>query len=131
MTAPRNIEVAGWRQRPHRQVSELLSRAASGSRQTCLRVVDLAAPGLSAGRVPHRHRRLEEVIYVDQGEAEMWIDGETVRCSAGDAVAVPPGAWHYTRPLVEGVRLICFFPDPAPDEDYEEQRAADGASADA
>lgn len=104
-------------------MSELLSSSGSGSRQTCLRIVELDAPQKSAGRVAHRHRRLEEVIYLDRGEAELWIDGETVRIRPGDAVAVPAGSWHFTRPLVDGVRLICFFPDPAPDDDYEEAPA--------
>ncbi|HZU18348.1 MAG TPA: cupin domain-containing protein [Candidatus Dormibacteraeota bacterium] len=121
MTIARNPDTAGWWRLPQRTVSELISARSSGAQQTCVRIVRLDAPGASRARVRHRHTRLEEVIYVERGEAEMLIGEARIRVQAGDAVAIPPGTWHCTLPLVEEVRLVCFFPDPAPEKDYEEE----------
>ncbi len=117
----RNSGTAGWRRLPQRTVSELVSGRSSGARQTCVRIVRLDPPEASRGRVRHRHRRLEEAIYVERGEAEMLIGDARVRVREGEAVVIPPGTWHCTLPLVEEVQLVCFFPDPAPEDDYEEE----------
>jgi len=55
-------------------------------------------PGVSEGSHVHGNdRALEEFYYFPEGEGRMWIDGEDLAVSAGDAVLVPQGADHGFR----------------------------------
>lgn len=49
------------------------------------------APGQTAGK--HRHT-YETIIYVLEGEGLTRIEDREVRWKAGDAIYVPPWAWH-------------------------------------
>ena len=40
---------------------------------------------------PHAHRDDEEFVFVVEGTPTLWIDGETRKLAAGDAVAFPAG----------------------------------------
>jgi mannose-6-phosphate isomerase-like protein (cupin superfamily) len=42
----------------------------------------------------HYHRLSEEIYFVLKGSGDMEIDGEHKRIAVGDAVLIPPGAWH-------------------------------------
>lgn len=81
-----------------------------GAATSSLRVVELER---TPGRTAHRHPHSEEVVYVEEGSGQVWLDGELIRVSAGDVVRIPPGAAHATVPDEGvGMRLICFFPHP-------------------
>ena len=43
---------------------------------------------------PHLHRRMTEIYLIARGTAEMRVEGETVRLSAGQVLAVEPGEAH-------------------------------------
>ncbi|MDX6543377.1 MAG: hypothetical protein QOK32_980 [Gaiellaceae bacterium] len=80
----------------------------------------LAEATLAPGQVTqrHYHRVSEEIYFVLDGEGEMDVDGEKRRVSAGDAVAIPAGAWHELgaegdRPL----RILCSCVPPYRHED--------------
>lgn len=75
-----------------------------------VRVVEMRR---TPGRTAHRHPQSEEIVFVEAGEGEVWIDGSTHRVRAGDVVHIPAGAAHATVPD-EGsaMRLVCFFPHP-------------------
>jgi mannose-6-phosphate isomerase-like protein (cupin superfamily) len=49
-------------------------------------------PGQATQR--HYHERSEEIYFVTKGSGDLEVDGETRRVRRGDAVLIPPGAWH-------------------------------------
>jgi mannose-6-phosphate isomerase-like protein (cupin superfamily) len=49
-------------------------------------------PGQATTR--HYHRASEEIYLVTKGSGELEVNGETRRVRRGDAVLIPPGAWH-------------------------------------
>ena len=49
-------------------------------------------PGQATER--HHHRATEKIYLVTKGSGELEVDGETRRVRPGDAVLIPPGAWH-------------------------------------
>ena len=74
------------------------------------------APGQATQR--HYHRASEEIYFVLDGDGEMELDGERRAVSAGDAVAIPAGAWHELR--AEGdrpLRILCSCAPPYRHED--------------
>jgi mannose-6-phosphate isomerase-like protein (cupin superfamily) len=74
------------------------------------------APGQATQR--HYHRETEEFYYLLEGSGEMEIDGERAAVRPGDAVLVPPGAWHEIR-ADEGseLRFLCCCAPPYRHED--------------
>lgn len=85
-----------------------------------VRSVSLAEATLAAGEATrrHHHRASEEIYYLVEGAGTMELDGETARVRAGDAVLIPPGAWHQIRADANGpLRLLCACAPPYRDED--------------
>ena len=66
----------------------------------------------------HYHRDAEEIYYVIEGEGDMELDGERAPVSPGDAVLIPPGAWHQVRSTGVGeLRFLCCCAPPYRDAD--------------
>jgi mannose-6-phosphate isomerase-like protein (cupin superfamily) len=66
----------------------------------------------------HYHRLSEEFYFILEGSAHMEIDGETRLVSPGDAILIPPGAWHQiTTASAIPVRLLCCCAPPYSHED--------------
>jgi len=55
----------------------------------------LVAP--NSGPPRHRHLKEDETIFILQGEAMFWLNGDTMLRSAGDVVFIPRGAEHTFR----------------------------------
>lgn len=75
----------------------------------------LAEATLAAGQstVRHHHRVSEEIYYLLEGTGVMELDGVTRRVGPGDAVLIPPGAWHRIEADGDGpVRLLCACSPP-------------------
>jgi mannose-6-phosphate isomerase-like protein (cupin superfamily) len=73
-------------------------------------------PGAATER--HYHRESEEIYYVVEGEGELQLDGERARVGPGDAVLIPPGAWHEVRASPDGpLRFLCCCAPPYRHED--------------
>ena len=73
-------------------------------------------PGGATDR--HYHRESEEIYYVVDGEGEMEVDGERTAVAAGDAILIPPGAWHWIRASPAGpLRFLCCCAPPYRHED--------------
>ena len=49
-------------------------------------------PGQATQR--HYHARSEEIYLIVEGGGELEIDGEVRSVGPGDAILIPPGAWH-------------------------------------
>lgn len=63
-------------------------------------------PGQATTR--HHHKVSEEIYYLVEGTGEMDVDGERRTVTVGDAVLIPPGAWHQLTNTGGGpLRLLC------------------------
>jgi mannose-6-phosphate isomerase-like protein (cupin superfamily) len=69
----------------------------------------LAEATLSAGATTERHfhRRSEEIYFVLDGTGEMELEGERRQVGPGDAVLIPPGAWHQITAGGSPLRFLC------------------------
>jgi mannose-6-phosphate isomerase-like protein (cupin superfamily) len=69
----------------------------------------LAEATLEPGQVTerHYHAEAEEIYYVVEGSGEMELEGDRRVLSPGDAVLIPPGAWHQIRARDERLRFLC------------------------
>jgi mannose-6-phosphate isomerase-like protein (cupin superfamily) len=54
----------------------------------------------------HYHKLAEEFYFILEGTGEMEIDGATRGVGPGDAILIPPGAWH-TIQAREALRFLC------------------------
>ena len=56
----------------------------------------LAEAALEPGQATqlHYHGRTEEIYLVTKGSGTVEVDGETRTVRPGDAILIPPGAWH-------------------------------------
>jgi len=72
-------------------------------------------PGQSTQR--HYHALSEEIYLLTHGGGTMELDGETCEVKEGDAILIPPGAWHELLAGPGGVRLLCCCVPPYSDED--------------
>jgi mannose-6-phosphate isomerase-like protein (cupin superfamily) len=62
-------------------------------------------PGQATQR--HYHAETEEIYYLVEGSGEMEIDGETRAVAPGDAILIPPGAWHQITAGSGQLRFLC------------------------
>jgi mannose-6-phosphate isomerase-like protein (cupin superfamily) len=65
----------------------------------------------------HYHRRSEEIYFLLTGGGLMEVDGDEREVGSGDAVLIPPGAWHTLRAGSDGVRLLCMCAPPYTHDD--------------
>jgi len=73
-------------------------------------------PGQATER--HYHAASEELYYVVEGTGEMEVDGRRAQVGVGDAILIPPGAWHQLRASPNGrVRILCCCAPPYSDDD--------------
>lgn len=93
----------------------LLDAALGGTRKQSLAEASLPA-GASTRR--HYHARTEEIYVVLAGSGEMEVDGDRQAVVAGDAILIPPGAWHEIRAGADDeLRFLCCCAPPYADGD--------------
>jgi len=69
-------------------------------------------PGVALKPV-HSHKDIEEIVYVVEGEGEVWIDGRICEIKRGDSILFPPDSKHTVRNTGrETLALLCFFSSP-------------------
>src|ERR1700716_2556622 len=71
----------------------MLFSAVNGAAQLCI-FEQWVAPGIGA---PTHSHPVEEVLTVREGEAEMWIDEQSLIVSVGQSLIVPSGRQHGFR----------------------------------
>ena len=78
----------------------------------------LAEATVPAGRATerHYHKLSEEFYFILDGAGTVQIDGETRAVGPGDAILIPPGAWHEIA-ACETLRFICCCAPPYAHED--------------
>ncbi|MES2569666.1 MAG: cupin domain-containing protein [Verrucomicrobiota bacterium] len=64
----------------------------------------------------HFHKLAEEFYFILEGNGAMEIDGETRPVGPGDAILIPPGAWH-TITATTPLRFLCCCAPPYSHED--------------
>ncbi|SEC97050.1 Cupin domain-containing protein [Rhizobiales bacterium GAS188] len=74
-------------------LTRMLASAVTGTAQLCL-FEQWCAPG--RGAPTHLHA-VEEVLSVLDGQAEIWVEAETVSLKAGQSLVVPAGRRHGFR----------------------------------
>jgi mannose-6-phosphate isomerase-like protein (cupin superfamily) len=67
-------------------------------------------PGQATER--HYHAETEEIYVVLEGAGEMEVDGDHRRVRPGDAVLIPPRAWHQIRAGGAELRFLCCCAPP-------------------
>jgi mannose-6-phosphate isomerase-like protein (cupin superfamily) len=78
----------------------------------------LAEASLPTGAATERHfhRESEELYFILEGKGTMEVDGESQGVGPGDAILIPPGAWHQISALVP-LRFLCCCAPPYSHED--------------
>lgn len=80
----------------------------------------LAEATLAAGTATqrHYHARTEEIYVVLEGGGEIEVGGERRTVGPGDAILIPPRAWHEIRADEDGeLRFLCCCAPQYSDED--------------
>ena len=96
-------------------IRELFGPATTNAANQSLAEATLA-PAQSTQR--HYHRLAEEIYYITHGTGHMEIDGVERDVAPGDAILIPPGAWHQiTATSAEPLRLLCCCSPPYSHED--------------
>lgn len=80
----------------------------------------LAEAALPAGARTrrHYHKLSEEIYFVLEGSGEMEIDREKQSVGPGDAILIPPGAWHEITAASPLRFLCCCAPPYSHDDTY-------------
>ena len=66
----------------------------------------------------HYHRSTEEIYFVLKGSGRMEVDGDTRTVRPGDAVLIPPGAWHTLENNGSSeLRILCCCSPPYSHDD--------------
>src|SRR4029079_11634325 len=78
--------------------TRMLFSAECGASQLCI-FEQWVAPGTGA---PTHSHPVEEVLTVREGEADMWIEADHVRVTAGQSLLIPPGRLHGFRNSGQG-----------------------------
>jgi mannose-6-phosphate isomerase-like protein (cupin superfamily) len=73
-------------------------------------------PGQATER--HYHERTEEIYFVTKGSGELEVAGEICTVRPGDAILIPPGAWHTLENNgTSELLILCMCAPPYSHED--------------
>lgn len=97
------------------EIRELLAH-----RNSCIQKQSLAEARVAPGQAtqPHYHPQTEEIYYILQGQARMWIGQEYRDVGIGDAIAIPPGTAHQITNT--GERTLLFLCCCAPGYEHDD-----------
>ncbi|MDB6139550.1 MAG: hypothetical protein JWO94_2622 [Verrucomicrobiaceae bacterium] len=73
----------------------------------------LAEASIPAGGATqrHYHQQSEEFYFILEGEGTMEIDGDSREVGPGEAILIPPNAWHQIT-AISSLRLLCCCAPP-------------------
>jgi mannose-6-phosphate isomerase-like protein (cupin superfamily) len=92
----------------------LLDANAGGAANQSLAEATLA-PGQSTER--HYHAETEELYVLLEGSGDMEVDGDRRPVEPGDAILIPPGAWHQVTAGDAELRFLCCCAPAYRDDD--------------
>ena len=64
----------------------------------------------------HYHKKTEEFYFILEGEGIMEVDAERRTIAPGDAILIPPGAWHQIT-ASQPLRFLCCCAPPYSHDD--------------
>lgn len=67
-------------------------------------------PGTATQR--HYHQTTEEFYFILDGNGLMEINGASQPVQPGDAILIPPGAWHQITATTSPLRFLCCCSPP-------------------
>jgi putative monooxygenase len=106
----------------------LLANEETGARAASLGVLELQG---GAGVPEHIHEHSVEMLYVEEGGAEMTIEGQVMPVRAGDAVYIPAGTRHAAH-IPEGTprfRAVQVYVGPGPEQRFRQGEPLEPASS--
>ncbi|MCE9671596.1 cupin domain-containing protein [Myxococcus stipitatus] len=109
--APRHV-IAGGKGR-----ATLLLNPSTGATAASVTLLELQ-PG---GEVPeHTHDTSAEILYIQDGAADMVVSGQSLRVGQGDAVYIPAGAKHSARVVTPGAtfKAVQVYAGPGPEQRF-------------
>ncbi|MDA8390574.1 MAG: cupin domain-containing protein [Gammaproteobacteria bacterium] len=113
----RDRDVTAFVAKDGSRVRELMHPRVHGNRAQSLAEATIAA-GCTTRL--HRHRCVEELYYVLEGQGLMCVGAGEWVIGAGDTVLIPPGAPHKIRALgTTDLRLLCVSAPAYSDDDTE------------
>lgn len=96
-------------------IRELLGPATVPAQHQSLAEATLPAGGATER---HYHRVAEEIYFIVAGVGRMELDGDVAEVGPGDAILIPPGAWHQITALGDvDLRLLCCCAPPYSHDD--------------
>jgi len=94
----------------------LLLNASTGATAASMTLLEL---GKGAGVPEHVHESSVEILYIEDGAAEMTVSGQKLRVEKGDAVYIPAGAKHSAQVVSEGpFRAVQVYAGPGPEQRF-------------
>lgn len=92
----------------------LLLNPGTGATAASLQLLELQ-PGATVPE--HVHEGSVEILYIEEGEGEMTVAGQTLRVAKGDAIYIPAGAKHSAKVVSEKValRAVQVYAGPGPE----------------
>ena len=80
-------------------------------------LAEASLEAVGAATEAHYHLLSEEFYYIFEGGGEMTVDGQTKPVGPGDAILIPPGAWHSITATTAPLRFLCCCAPPYSHED--------------
>lgn len=106
--SPNDVKVLSL---PGRDAWIMISRDSLGAKTISLIEVHIK-PG-EYTNPPHAHTDFEEVIYVKEGLAEIWVEGDFTNVEKCEAVLIPINAKHAVKNKgASTLKLLTAFPYP-------------------
>jgi quercetin dioxygenase-like cupin family protein len=100
-------------------LTRMIASAANGTSQLAV-FEQWCDPGLGA---PAHLHAVEEILTVLEGEAEVWVDNERRRLTAGQSAVIPAGRKHGFHNTGQGIlRVQAIIASPVFEAAYDDKR---------
>jgi putative monooxygenase len=112
-----SAEAPAFRISQGKGTATLLVNEETGARAASMGVLELQG---GAGVPEHVHENSVEMLYVEEGGAEMTVEGQRLLVHPGDAVYIPAGTRHSAR-IPEGIarfRAVQVYVGPGPEQRF-------------
>lgn len=94
----------------------LLLNASTGATAASMTLLEL---NQGAAVPEHVHETSAEILYIEEGAAQMTVDGKKLRVERGDAVYIPAGAKHSAQVVSqETFRAVQVYAGPGPEQRF-------------
>jgi len=100
-----------------RDLSWIVTEETVGAKQMAIAVMQCFPNAIV--KPLHSHKGIEEVIYILEGQGEIWIDDELIAFKEGDAVFFPADSKHQVRNTSDVMlKTLSIFSQPTSPDQY-------------